>query len=157
VWWSLRGLKWSLRRRRARRSWWSVERGKGLKETHPLWTPQRGLGLQGPNLGKTNHPCLSCLLFVICLFSPLPSSLALLFANNILCCFKLNSHLEKQLLARKNLCFSSSYLSPLALLSTNISSSIAIWSYSTLFEKQYSLQAKDLVLYSDNCESCSNH
>jgi hypothetical protein len=35
VWWSLRGLKWSLRRRRARRSWGSVERGKGLKETRP--------------------------------------------------------------------------------------------------------------------------
>jgi hypothetical protein len=41
-----------------------------------------------------------------------------------LCCFKLNSHLEKQLLARKNLCYSSSYLSSLALFST--SSSIAI-------------------------------
>jgi hypothetical protein len=35
VWWSLRGLKWSLRRRRARRSWGSVERGKWLKETRP--------------------------------------------------------------------------------------------------------------------------
>jgi hypothetical protein len=58
------------------------------------------------------------------LFSPFLSSLALLFANIILCCFKLNSHLEKQLLARKNLCFFSSYLSPLALFST--SSSIAI-------------------------------
>jgi hypothetical protein len=60
------------------------------------------------------------------LFSPLLSSLALLFANIILRCFKLNSDLEKQLLARKNLCFSSSYLSPLALFSSNISSSIAI-------------------------------
>jgi hypothetical protein len=47
-------------------------------------------------------------LLVICLFSPFLSSLALLFANIILCCFKLNSHLEKQLLARKNLGFSSS-------------------------------------------------
>jgi hypothetical protein len=38
----------------------------------------------------------------------------------------LNSHLEKQLIARKNLCLFSSYLSPLALFSTNISSSIII-------------------------------
>ena len=30
------------------------ERGKGLKETQPLWPPQRGVGLQEPNLGKTN-------------------------------------------------------------------------------------------------------
>jgi hypothetical protein len=52
---------------------------------------------------------------VICLLSPYLSSLALFFANIILCCFKLNSHLEKQHLARKNLCYSSSYLSPLAL------------------------------------------
>jgi hypothetical protein len=65
-------------------------------------------------------------LLVICLFSLFLSSLALLFANIILCCFKLNSHLEKQLLARNNLCLSSSYLSPLALFFTNISSSIAI-------------------------------
>jgi hypothetical protein len=38
----------------------------------------------------------------------------------------LNLHLEKQLLARKNLRYSSSYISPLALFSTNISSSISI-------------------------------
>jgi hypothetical protein len=25
-----------------------------LKETRPLWPPQRGVGLQEPNLGKTN-------------------------------------------------------------------------------------------------------
>jgi hypothetical protein len=75
---------------------------------------------------RPSRPCLLCLLLVICLFSPFLSSLALLFANIFLCCFKLNSHLEKQLLARKNLCYSSSYLSPLALLSTNISSSISI-------------------------------
>jgi hypothetical protein len=43
-----------------------------------------------------------------------------------LCSFKLNSLLEKQLLARKNLSLFSSYLSPLALFSTNISSGIAI-------------------------------
>jgi hypothetical protein len=26
-----------------------------LKETRSLWPPQRGVGLQEPNLGKTNH------------------------------------------------------------------------------------------------------
>jgi hypothetical protein len=30
------------------------ERGKGLKETRPLWPPQRGVGLRELNLGKTN-------------------------------------------------------------------------------------------------------
>jgi hypothetical protein len=25
-----------------------------MKETRPLWPPQRGVGLQKPNLGKTN-------------------------------------------------------------------------------------------------------
>jgi hypothetical protein len=29
-----------------------------LKETRPLWPPQRGVGLREPNLGKTN-PCVS--------------------------------------------------------------------------------------------------
>jgi hypothetical protein len=97
-----------------------VERDPSLADS------STGLGLRGPNLGKTNHLCLLCLLLVICLFFLFLSSLALLFANIILCCFKINSHLEKQLLARKNLCYSSSYLSPLALFSTNISSSIAV-------------------------------
>jgi hypothetical protein len=27
---------------------------EGLKETRPLWPPQRGVGLREPNLGKTN-------------------------------------------------------------------------------------------------------
>ena len=118
VWWSLRGLKWSLRRRRARRTLGSVERGKGLKETRSLWPPQRGLGLRGPNLGKTNHPCLVCLLLVICLFFPFLSfSCTTLFANTIWCCFKLNSHLVKQHIARENLSYCSSCLSPLALFS----------------------------------------
>jgi hypothetical protein len=38
--------------------------------------------------------------------------LALFFANTIWCCVKLNSHLVKQHLERKNLCYYSSYLSP---------------------------------------------
>jgi hypothetical protein len=40
---------------------------------------------------------------VICLFSPSLNSLGLLFANILLCFFKLKPHLEKQLLARKEL------------------------------------------------------
>jgi hypothetical protein len=68
VWWSLRDREWSLRRRRARRSLSDRWReGKGWKRPVLKWTPQRGLGLRGPNLGKTNHPCLVCLLLVICL------------------------------------------------------------------------------------------
>jgi hypothetical protein len=42
-------------------------------------------------------------LLVICLFSLALSFLAPLFANIIWCCFKLNSHLVKQHVARKNL------------------------------------------------------
>jgi hypothetical protein len=40
---------------------------------------------------------------VICLFSLALSFLAPLFANIIWCCFKLNSHLVKQHVARKEL------------------------------------------------------
>jgi hypothetical protein len=38
-----------------------------LKETRPLWPPQRGVGLQEPNLGKTNPrvTLLICLRFVL--------------------------------------------------------------------------------------------
>jgi hypothetical protein len=43
--------------------------------------------------------------------------LALLFAISIWCCFKLNSHLVKQHIARENLCYCSSCLSPLDLFS----------------------------------------
>jgi hypothetical protein len=39
-----------------------VERGKGLKETRPEWTPQRGLGLRVQNLvlgrRRRRHPSL---------------------------------------------------------------------------------------------------
>jgi hypothetical protein len=37
-----------------------------LKETRPLWPPQRGVGLREPNLGKTNpvsHSPFGCDLF----------------------------------------------------------------------------------------------
>jgi hypothetical protein len=57
-----------IEKKKLTRSKGSFERGKGLKETRPLWPPQRGVGLQEPNLGKTN-PCVS-----------LPYSLAICFA-----------------------------------------------------------------------------
>jgi hypothetical protein len=43
-----------------------------LKETRPLWPPQRGVGLQEPNLGKTN-PRVT---LFICLRFVFPPSLA---------------------------------------------------------------------------------
>jgi hypothetical protein len=38
-----------------------------LKETRPLWPPQRGVGLREPNLGKTNPrvTLFICLRFVL--------------------------------------------------------------------------------------------
>jgi hypothetical protein len=38
-----------------------------LKETRPLWPPQQGVGLQEPNLGKTNPrvTLFICLRFVL--------------------------------------------------------------------------------------------
>ena len=49
---------------------WIVWEREGLKETRPLWPPQRGVGLQKPNLGKTNPrvTLFICLRFV---FHPL--------------------------------------------------------------------------------------
>jgi hypothetical protein len=40
-----------------------------LKETRPLWPPQRGVGLQEPNLGKTN-PCVSLHYLLAICFAP---------------------------------------------------------------------------------------
>jgi hypothetical protein len=56
VWWPLRGSfvpGFDLRKEAhsVRGTVWERE---GLKETRPLWPPQRGVGLQEPNLGKTN-------------------------------------------------------------------------------------------------------
>jgi hypothetical protein len=92
-----------------------------LKKTRPKSTPQGGLGLRGLNLGKTIHPCLLCLLLVICLFSLILSSLALLFANIVLSCFKLNSHLKEATPCKKELVLSFLiYLSLLALYSIDL-------------------------------------
>jgi hypothetical protein len=73
VWWPLRGSfvpGFDLRREAhsVRGTVWERE---GLKETRPLWPPQRGVGLQEPNLGKTN-PCVS-----------LHYSLAICFAHSL--------------------------------------------------------------------------
>ena len=43
-----------IEKRKLTRSEGPFERGKGLKETRSLWPPQQGVGLQEPNLGKTN-------------------------------------------------------------------------------------------------------
>ena len=43
-----------IEKKKLTRSKGPFERGKGLKETRPLWPPQRGVGLREPNLGKTN-------------------------------------------------------------------------------------------------------
>jgi hypothetical protein len=40
-----------------------------LKETRPLWPPQRGVGLREPNLGKTN-PCVTLFICLRFVFAP---------------------------------------------------------------------------------------
>jgi hypothetical protein len=40
-----------------------------LKETRPLWPPQRGVGLREPNLGKTN-PCVTLHYSLAICFAP---------------------------------------------------------------------------------------
>jgi hypothetical protein len=59
VWWSLREVWFpSDLRREAHSVRETVWEREGLKETRPLWPPQRGVGLREPNLGKTN-PCVT--------------------------------------------------------------------------------------------------
>jgi hypothetical protein len=55
-----------------------------LKETRPLWPPQRGVGLQEPNLGKTNPrvTLFICLRFV---FHPLSRTCFLITNANPAC------------------------------------------------------------------------
>jgi hypothetical protein len=43
-----------IEKRKLTRSVDRLREREGLKETRPLWPPQRGVGLQEPNLGKTN-------------------------------------------------------------------------------------------------------
>jgi hypothetical protein len=141
VWWSLWDREWSLRRRRARRSLCDRWReGKGWKRPVLKWTPQRGLGLRGPNLGKTNHSCLACLLLVICLLSLSLSFLALFFAIISLCCLKIHSYLVEQHLARKNFVFLL-FLSKPSCFTVHISSSCINYQF-RITSKQLSLQAR---------------
>jgi hypothetical protein len=55
-----------IEKRKLTRSEGPFERGYGLKETRPLWPPQRGVGLREPNLGKTNPRVSLHYLLVIC-------------------------------------------------------------------------------------------
>jgi hypothetical protein len=49
-----------------------------LKETRPLWPPQRGVGLRESNLGKTNPRVTLFILLAIC-FAPSLSQTRLYF------------------------------------------------------------------------------
>jgi hypothetical protein len=55
-----------------------------LKETRPLWPPQRGVGLREPNLGKTNPrvTLFICLRFVL---RPLSRGLDFISNANLAC------------------------------------------------------------------------
>jgi hypothetical protein len=101
----------------------------------------------------TRVSCVYCLWFVCFSFSL--SSLALFLANIILCCLKLNSHLEKQTPCKKELVLFLFLSKPLASFYINLLV-VLICQFRILW-KQHSLQAKDLVLHSDNWASCSNH
>jgi hypothetical protein len=50
-----------------------------LKETRPLWPPQRGVGLREPNLGKTNPRVSLHYSLAICFHA---LSLGLVFISN---------------------------------------------------------------------------
>jgi hypothetical protein len=65
-----------IEKKKLTRSEGPFERGKELKETRSLWPPQRGVGLQEPNLGKTN-PCVT--LFIRLRFVSCPLSDSFLF------------------------------------------------------------------------------
>jgi hypothetical protein len=49
-----------------------------LKETRPLWPPQRGVGLREPNLGKTNPRVSLHYLLAICFRPSLVDSIIFL-------------------------------------------------------------------------------
>jgi hypothetical protein len=56
-------LIWEEKAHSVRGTVWERE---GLKETRPLWPPQRGVGLREPNLGKTNPRVSLHYLLAIC-------------------------------------------------------------------------------------------
>jgi hypothetical protein len=57
-----------------------------LKETRPLWPPQRGVGLQEPNLGKTNLRVLFAYSLGICFAPSLVDSFIITNANPACSC-----------------------------------------------------------------------
>jgi hypothetical protein len=57
-----------------------------LKETRPLWPPQRGVGLREPNLGKTN-PRVTLFLFAICFAPSLADSFIFLTLTRLVVVF----------------------------------------------------------------------
>jgi hypothetical protein len=67
-----------IEKKKLTRSKGPFERGKGLKETRPLWPPQRGVGLREPNLGKKN-PCVSPIYLLAICFTP---SCGLVYISN---------------------------------------------------------------------------
>jgi hypothetical protein len=58
-----------------------------LKETRPLWPPQRGVGLQEPNLGKTNPCVLLHYLLAICFAPSLADSFIFLTLTRLVVVF----------------------------------------------------------------------
>jgi hypothetical protein len=87
VWWPLRGIfipGFDLRREAhsVRGTVWERE---GLKETRPLWPPQRGVGLREPNLGKTNSRVSLHYSLTIC-FVPSLADLIIFNANPACSC-----------------------------------------------------------------------
>jgi hypothetical protein len=58
-----------------------------LKETRPLWPPQRGVGLQEPNLGKTNLRVSLAYSLGICFASSLSDSFIFLTLTRLVVVF----------------------------------------------------------------------
>jgi hypothetical protein len=58
-----------------------------LKETRPLWPPQRGVGLQEPNLGKTNPRVSLDYLLAICFWPSLADSFIFLTLTRLVVVF----------------------------------------------------------------------
>jgi hypothetical protein len=58
-----------------------------LKETRPLWPPQRGVGLREPNLGKTNPRVTLFILLAICFAPSLADSFIFLTLTRLVVVF----------------------------------------------------------------------
>jgi hypothetical protein len=89
VWWPLRGsfIPGFDLRREAHSVRGTVWEREGLKETRPLWPPQRGVGLREPNLGKTNLRVSPYYLLVICFVPSLADSIIFLTLTRLVVVF----------------------------------------------------------------------